>query len=130
MYFVVGLDRRIAHQVYPVWISPGAHQHAARVNNGHEYQAHGFQLLVQRGISLQTHDQASQKSDHHLCANAFEPMDTAEKADGRNVCAGVAQTNGVLRQCGTGKDWKLVPHLGVEVTTSQIHDPLQRFKLG
>ena len=92
------VDRRVAHQVDAVGVGASSQPDAARIDQRHEHQAQRFELALQHAVPAQPHGQAAQVGDQHLRADPFEAMDAAEKADGRDVEAGIAERHRIDRQ--------------------------------
>ncbi|MNZ63253.1 hypothetical protein D3C78_813970 [compost metagenome] len=95
---LLGVQRRVAHQVDPLRIGTGAAPQPAGVDHRHEHQAHALELLQQQAVPAQARRHAAQEGQHHGRADPLEAVHAAEVADRRRARRRIAEADRVHRQ--------------------------------
>ncbi|EWS52588.1 hypothetical protein X551_04623 [Methylibium sp. T29] len=127
---IVGVDRRIAHQVHALRVGARAAPQAARIDQRHEHQAQHVELAVQQHVPRQAVHHAAQAGQHHLGADPLQPVHAAEEAHRRQRRIGVAQRDGVNRQAEAVADAHLAHHALLQVRAALLDDALQFGEFG
>jgi hypothetical protein len=123
------IQRRVAHQVDPVGVGPRAQPHAARIDDGHEHEAHGFEHVVQQAVPAQAVDQALQIGDHHCGTDALQTMHPAEAAHGGHVAVRIAERDRVDGKT-TIAGFDAAQRARVQIATAGLDDLLELDHLG
>jgi len=97
-YTTLGLYRRIAHQIDTMRIAACRLPHSAGIDQGHEYQAHVPEQMVQASVPGQARKQTAQKTQQHLRTYALQTMNPPKESDGRQIGIRVAQGQLVHRK--------------------------------
>ena len=129
-HLLLRLNWRVSHQVHTAGVGPRAQGHAARVDDRHEYQPDRLQLLMQRAVPLESHNQTVQMSQHDFCTNALETMNATKVPHGRYIACRIAQGNHMHRVRAASGHGHFGNDACFKPAGSQFNDALQRNQFG
>jgi len=116
-YFFFSFQRRVTHQVNPVWIGSGAAPHSAGVNDRHEDQANRFELPVENAIPGQSANQAAQVSQNNVGSDSLKAVKATKKTNDGNVGVRISQGDNMHRKLPC-TDTNLTGHMGRKLASA------------